>query len=304
MRHQHDSFTNSGLGRAKPQRRVFRSFINNNLKRNRSQMGLVEDRTSSTTIVRIIIGLLMLHLVIIGGVLLKGRFDKMAGGAAVSRSLTPPPSVAPQPAPQAEEVLPQPTAPAVAAAPAAGNHITQPAPAEAAAAPQAPELFPEDGAAVAAPEPAPVVVAPTIAEPAAPAAPAPAEAAATATIKHHINSGDTWYGLSKRYNVSMDALKAANPAAARKDTLFAGEYLNVPVTAEVAAAQAASGAAPAAPAEETATTHTVQRGDTLAKIARKYKMSVPALMKLNNLTEKDARRIKIGQELRVRNGSL
>ncbi len=291
MRHQHDSFTNSGLGRAKPQRRVFRSFINNNLKRNRSQMGLVEDRTSSTTIVRIIIGLLMLHLVIIGGVLLKGRFDKMAGGAAVSRSLTPPPSVA-QPAPQADDVLPQPTAPAVAAAPAAGNHITQPAPAEGAAAQQAPALFPEDGTAVAAPEAAPVVVTPTVAAPAAPAE------AATATIKHHINSGDTWYGLSKRYNVSMDALKAANPTAARKDTLFVGEYLNVPVSAEVAAAQTSSGAA-AAPAEVIATTHTVQRGDTLAKIARKYKMSVPALMKLNDLTEKDARRIKIGQELKV-----
>ncbi len=301
---QHDSFTNSGLGRAKPQKRVFRSFINNKLKRNRSQMGLVEDRTSSTTIVRIIIGLLMLHLVIIGGVLLKGHFDKMAGGVAVSPTLTPPPSVS-APAPQVEVVLPQPTAPAVAAAPEQGNHITQSAPAEAAAAQQAaaPELFPENGAAVAVTTPEPVVVAPTVAAPApaapveaAPAAPAPAPAEATTTIKHLVNSGDTWYGIAQQHGITIDALKAANPTAARKNHLYQGSYLNVPVKADSAAAQAA---AAAAPAEAPAATYTVKRGDTLAKIARKHKMSVSALMKLNNLTEKDARRIKIGQELKV-----
>ncbi len=292
---QHDSFTNSGLGRAKPQRRVFRSFINNNLKRNRSQIGLVEDRTSSTTIVRIIIGLLMLHLVIIGGVLLKGHFDKMAGGVAVSPTLTPPPSVA-QPAPQVEEVLPQPTAPAapaVAAAPA-GNHITQPAPAEAAQ--QSTELFPEGGAAVPAPEPTQVVVAAPVVEP-APAAPAAPAEPETTTIKHLVNSGDTWYGIAQAHGITIDALKAANPAAARKNHLYQGSYLNVPVKADSAAAQAATTAA--APAEETASTYTVKRGDTLGKIARKHKMSVSALMQLNNLTEKDARRIKVGQELKV-----
>ncbi len=294
---QHDSFTNSGLGRAKPQKRVFRSFINNKLKRNRSQMGLVEDRTSSTTIVRIIIGLLMLHLVIIGGVLLKGHFDKVAGGVAVSPTLTPPPSAA-SPAPQAEEVLPQPPAAAVAAAPApSSTHITQPTAAEAtaAAAPQqasTPELFPEDSAAVTATTPEPLVVAPTPAAPAQPAAPAEA----TTTIKHLVNSGDTWYGIAQAHGISIDALKAANPTAARRNHLYQGSYINVPVKADSAAAQAA---AAAAPAEETAATYTVKRGDTLAKIARKYKMSVPALMKLNNLTEKDARRIRIGQELKV-----
>ncbi len=294
---QHSSFTNSGLGRAKPKRR-FHSFINNNLKRNRSQIGLVEDRTSSTTIVRIIIGLLMLHLVIIGGVLLKGHFDKMAGGVAVSPTLTPPPSVA-APAPQVEEVLPQPTpAPAAVATADTGTHITQPG-AAGAAAPQQAELFPEQrtAAALPAPTPTPVVVTPPVVEPApaAPAAPAPAEVEMT-TVKYLVNSGDTWYGIAQKHGISIDTLKAANPTAARKNHLYQGSYLNVPVKADSAAAQAA---ATAAPAEEAAATYTVKRGDTLAKIARKHKMSVPALMKLNGLTDKDARRIKIGQELKV-----
>ncbi len=303
MKHQHDSFTNSGLGRAKPQRR-FRSFVNDNFKRQRSQMGLVEDRTSSTTIVRIIIGLLMLHLVIIGGVLLKGHFDKMAGGVVSSPSLTPPPVLSQPEAPQAEAVLPPatpaPTAPAVAATP--GNHITQPAPAEAAAQPtQGAELFPETpgaATAAAAPAPTPIVVAPPVIEPtpATPATPVtPAEGEMT-TIKHLVNSGDTWYGIAQAHGITIDALKAANPSAARKNHLYQGSYINVPVKADSAAAQAA---AAASPAPEQTPTYTVKRGDTLAKIARKHKMSVSALMKLNNLTDKDARRIKIGQELKV-----
>ncbi len=286
---RYDSFTNSGLGRAKPERHVFRSFINNNLKRNRSKIGLVEDRTSSTTIVRIIIGLLMLHLVIIGGVLLKGHFDKAAAGVAVSPSLTPPPSVA-KPAAPPEEVLPQP-APAPAVAATTGNHITQPV-----------ELFPEGGAAatVEAPAAAPVVVTPPVIEP-APAAPAaePAPAApaeATTTIKYLVSSGDTWYGIAEKHGVSIDALKAANPTAARKNHLYQGSYISVPVKADSAAAQAA---AAEAPAEPEGATYTIKRGDTLARIAKKHKMSVPALMKLNNLSDKDARRIQPGQTLKV-----
>ncbi len=299
MKRQHDSFTNSGLGRAKPRHHVFHSFVNTRLKRNRSQMGLVEDRTSSTTIVRIIIGLLMLHLVIIGGVLLKGHVDKMAGGVSVPPALTPPPRAAqnevlsqPPAAPVASATPAQASSPAapVAAAPA-GNHITQSM--------QGGELFPEGNAAVAAPAPTPVVVNPPVLEPApaAPAAPAtPAPAEATTTIKHLVNSGDTWYGIAQKHGISMDALKAANPTAARKTHLYQGSYLNVPVKADSEAARAA---AAAQPVETPAATYTVKRGDTLAKIARKHKMSVPALMKLNDLTEKDARRIKIGQELKV-----
>ncbi len=288
MKRQHDSFTNSGLGRAKPRHHVFHSFVNTRLKRNRSQMGLVEDRTSSTTIVRIIIGLLMLHLVIIGGVLLKGHVDKMAGGVSVPPALTPPPRA------EQNEVLPQPPAAPLAVEPA-GNHITQPT--------QGGELFPEENAVAAtpAPAPAPVVVTPPVVE-STPATPAPAPATpaapaeATTTIKYLVNSGDTWYGIAQKHGITMDALKAANPTAARKTHVYQGSYLNVPVKADSEAARAATAAQPV---ETPAATYTVKRGDTLARIARKHKMSVPALMKLNNLTDKDARRIKIGQELKV-----
>ncbi len=308
MKKDYASFTNSSLGRSKPRKHIFHSFVNSTLKRkkNHSNIGLVEDSTSSTTIVRIIIGLLMVHIVIIGGVLLKGHFDKLAGGVSVPPALTPPPA-APAMAQQAEEVPLQP----VVMAPAqqqqqGGNHITQPAQAEADA--QQPALFPEDGAAVASapsapaaepvvttPAPAPVAVEPA---PAAPAETQPTAAQAdapTTTVRYLVNSGDTWYGIAQAHGISQDALRAANPEAARKRHLIQGQYINLPVRADSPAAQAAAKAAEA----EVGPTYTVKRGDTLASIARRHKMSTAALMKLNNLTDKDARRIKPGQKLKV-----
>ncbi len=286
---QHDSFSNSGLGRAKPQRHVFRSFINQKLKRKHSHIGLVEDRTSSTTIVRIIIGLLMLHLVIIGGVLLKGHVDSLAGGIAAPPTMTPPPPVL-----QAEETLaPVAVAPATPATPAAptapvaassSTHITA-----------EPELFPEDGAAVTLPSAnaAPVVVTPPVAV-AAPETPA----VPTTNIRVLVNSGDTWFGIAEEYNVSMDALKAANPTAARRSHLYQGNYINVPVPVNSPAAKAAAQATKVA-AAPAAATYKVKRGDTLARIASRHKMSTATLMKINNLSEKDSRSIRPGQVLKV-----
>ncbi|WP_429634251.1 LysM peptidoglycan-binding domain-containing protein, partial [Anoxybacillus kestanbolensis] len=45
-------------------------------------------------------------------------------------------------------------------------------------------------------------------------------------------------------------------------------------------------------------TYTVQKGDTLQKIATKYKTSVAALQKLNNI--KNPNIIRVGQKLRVK----
>ena len=101
MRNQ-DPFRNSELDRAKPKRHTFHSLINDKLKRHRSDTGLVEDRTSSVTIVRIIVGLLLLHLIIIGGVLLRGHMVKEGStGLAAPVAITPPPAAPPAAAPAA-----------------------------------------------------------------------------------------------------------------------------------------------------------------------------------------------------------
>lgn len=272
------SFRDSELDRAKPQRHFFRSLINNKLKRHRSDTGLVEDRTSSTTVIRIIVALLLLHLIVIGGVILRGKMisDDTVG---VAPAITPPPAAtAPQ---EAMEVLPQPVDGPVGNPVRTANHITQ-----------APAAAPADDVA----EEIEIVTPPAMPAASEPATVAPAPAAPTVTAKHLVASGETLYGIARKYNISTDAISKANPQL-KGHNIISGTYLNIPVKADSDAGRAA--AAHAAAHEPTGPTYTIQRGDTLARIARKHKISTAKLMKLNNLSEKDARRIKPGDKLKV-----
>ncbi len=289
---KNQAFRNSDMARVRPKRHIFHSLLyDNKPKRHRTDTGLVEDTTSGSTIVRIIGGLLLVHLIVIGGVLLRGHMVKSNSGVAVSPTITPPPAQqAPAPA---EEVLPQPTAvpAAPAAAPAApapaANHITQ-APA------------PQDATVTLTPPAEPVLVTPPPAPAAAPAAPAaPAAAPQTTMVKHYVASGDTWYRIAAQYGTTVEALQAANPKSAQKNTLFSGTYLNVPVKADSPHAQATLAETAAAEAAAAPRIHVVKRGENLGIIAKRNKISLQKLMQLNNLTEKDARRIRVGQELKI-----
>lgn len=276
------SFRHSELDRAKPQRHFFRSLINNNLKRHRSDTGLVEDRTSSTTVIRIIVALLLLHLIVIGGVILRGKMisDDAVG---VAPAITPPPAAPAQQA--AMEVLPQPVdGPVGNPVRPSANHITQ--------APAAAPAAPADDVA----EEIEIVTPPALPAASEPAPAAPAPATATVTAKHLVASGETLYGIARKYNVSTEAISKANPQL-KGHNIISGTYLNIPVKADSDAGRAA--AAHAAAHEPISPTYTIQKGDTLARIARKHKISTAKLMKLNNLSERDARRIKPGDKLKV-----
>lgn len=280
---KNEAFRNSELARVRPKRHIFHSLLYDKSKRHRTDTGLVEDSSSSTTIVRIIGGLLLVHLVVIGGVLLRGHMVKSNSGVAVAPTITPPP-VQQEPAP-AEEVLPQPApapaTPAPASAPVA-NHITQS------------PVSPDSAVTVTAPV-EPILVTPTPAqtEPVAPAA------QPTVKVKHYVASGDTWYRIAAQYGTTVEALQAANPASAQKNVLFSGTYLDVPVKADSPHAQTTAAVSAEAEPASAAKTHVVKRGETLGGIAKRNKMSLQKLLKINNLTEKDARRIQVGTELKV-----
>ncbi len=284
---KNQAFRNSDMARVRPKRHIFHSFLyDNKPKRHRTDTGLVEDTTSGSTIVRIIGGLLLVHLIVIGGVLLRGHMVKSNSGVAVSPTITPPPAQqAPAPA---EEVLPQPTAvpaaPAAAPAAPAANHITQ-APA------------PQDATVTLTPPAEPVLVTPPPAPAAAPVA--PAAAPQTTMVKHYVASGDTWYRIAAQYGTTVEELQAANPKSAQKNVLFSGTYLNVPVKSDSPQAQATLAETAAAEAAAAPQIHVVKRGENLGIIAKRNKISLQKLMQLNNLTEKDARRIRVGQELKV-----
>ena len=101
---------------------------------------------------------------------------------------------------------------------------------------------------------------------------------ANAAMDHKIVLNDTLWGLSKKYNVTIDALKKYNKLSS--DTIYVGDTLKVPTKAEAALTAAK--------------THRVVKGDTLWSLAKKYGTTVSALKKLNNLTSDT---IYIGQTL-------
>lgn len=289
---QETSLRDSMLGRGKPKHKRFHTFVNSKLKRHRSDTGLVEDRTSSTAVVRLIVGLLLVHLIIIGGVLARGQLIKSNSGLAVSPGVTAPP-VAP-PAKKAE-----PAAPAKQEAPAPVNMTTvlKPAPAAQPAAQPAATPAPQVNHITQAPAAQPAPVQPTVAATPAPQpAPAPAN---TVKVNHYVQSGDTWGRVAAQYGTSVDALKGANPAAAANVNLISGTYLEVPVAADSEAAKAVVAEKEKTVEEAKPKTHVVKRGETLGGIANRNKITLKKLMQLNNLTPKDTRRIRPGMELKV-----
>lgn len=296
---KNSSFRNSGLDRAKPATHRFHSFINKKLKQHRSDIGLVEDGTSSHTVVRVIMGLLVIHLVVIGGVLVRGHLTKTGAGVAIAPSVQAPPSAtaAAEVERPGEILSTQPAAPAKQGSTPLDLSVK-------------PVVNPDAQVGVTAPKPAdthitqvPGVAAEeetaeeVTAEPAV--ATTPAAPAKTVTVKHLIRSGETWQGIAKQYGVTVAALKTANPKSAAKNMLYQGSYLSVPVSAEsehgktVAAQQQQDAAANAAKM------HTLQKGESLGLLAKKYKTSVNKLMQLNGFTDKDARRLKPGTNIKI-----
>ncbi len=315
-----ESFRNSTLGRAQttPKKR-FHSFINSKFKRHRSDTGMVEDRVGSVTIVRTIVGLLVIHLVFIGGVLVRGHLAKSGSGIAIDPSITPPPAVtATETAPTATAST---TAPTAAPIDLTKTNTTTPlptlttAPTAAQTAAQTKPVTPTVPAADTKPQQNTVkpVVASTsitqapaddVAEEVAPAQPTvvevkPAQNVRTVMKKHRVASGDTWSRIATQNGISVEALKSANPKAASKNTLFSGIILDVPIPAD-----SAEGKTIAATQEQEAViakgkTHVVKSGENLGRIAKKYNTTVAKIRDLNNLTPADDKKIRPGMELKV-----
>lgn len=122
------------------------------------------------------------------------------------------------------------------------------------------------------------------------AAPAPATPNGTTII---VGTSDTLEGLSKRYNVSQAAILQANGYRGPR-ALSPGQSLVIPRQGAVAAPAVA--AAPARPTAA-ATTHYVNRGDTLMSISRRNNVPVAELARANGLSP--TAQLKLGSKITV-----
>ena len=99
----------------------------------------------------------------------------------------------------------------------------------------------------------------------------------TTGITYTVKSGDSLYSIAREYNTTVDAIKNLNNLTS--NLLPIGQVLKIPSDASLE------------------TTYTVQKGDSLYSIAKKFGTTVDTLKSLNNLT---SNLLSIGQILIVR----
>lgn len=111
------------------------------------------------------------------------------------------------------------------------------------------------------------------------------------TTTHTVKAGDTLLDIALTYNVTVEAIKAAN-AIGDDDTIYPGDTLTIP----------AQGSAPpaATPPPAGGVFHTVAQNETLGGIALQYGVTTEALLAANNLNSADL--IQVGQELIIPSG--
>ena len=97
---------------------------------------------------------------------------------------------------------------------------------------------------------------------------------------YYAQRGDTLRKIAARFSTTVDAILRVNPQIKNPNIIYVGQAITLP----------GSGSA---------TTHTVQRGDTLRIIANRYGTTVDAILALNpNI--KNPNLIYVGQVVRVR----
>lgn len=109
---------------------------------------------------------------------------------------------------------------------------------------------------------------------------------------YEVRSGDTLVAIAARSNVTVNQLRAAN--SIRGDLIRVGQVLTIPGESS---AQVTAVAAQESPVSQpTELEHQVRRGETLWRIANRYRTSVDALRSQNGLA---GDMLKVGQVLKV-----
>lgn len=288
----------------------FEAFIGggkkNNSTKNQAEQSL-EDDGPSRPVVRFLIILLLLQIIVIGGIFLRSSITKSGLSAPGEKDPAPlalenkknneatTPSADKKETPAANRSLTDTLAQgATPAKPADKKPLDLPQPIK------SPETAPgatTDGKApVTAVEPLPIDE--PIFDGKNPQLPAPLPAAGKGgapktAARHLVLSGDTWETIARDYACNINDLKKANPKAGQIPAN--NTYLTIP-SAEAVGAEIVDEEDTIA---STGKTYTIKSGDTLSAIARKNKVPLANLMKINKFTDADARKIKPGQVIKL-----
>lgn len=115
---------------------------------------------------------------------------------------------------------------------------------------------------------------------------------------HTVKSGETAYAISRRYGISFDELCAVNGGKDVLSRLSPGQVLKIPSGGRTVVAQKSSGTSKtSASAAPKVAEYSVQSGETLWSISRKFNMKPMELLALNGMDQ--STRIKVGDTVKV-----
>lgn len=89
-------------------------------------------------------------------------------------------------------------------------------------------------------------------------------------MNYIVQRGDTLTSIAARFNVTVQAILAANPLITNPNLIFVGQVIRIPTVQP-----------PPPPPPPTGGRYVVQPGDTLAAIARRFNVRLPALIAAN-----------------------
>jgi peptidoglycan lytic transglycosylase D len=120
------------------------------------------------------------------------------------------------------------------------------------------------------------------------------------SVDHYVTRGETLSEIARQYRVSVTTIQAANPSL-RPRALRVGQRLIIPMSGRVVP-RAAMRVSPASVTRRATTggiaaSHRVRSGETATQIARRYGVSLRALLDYNGLGMRSI--IKVGQRIRI-----
>ena len=110
-----------------------------------------------------------------------------------------------------------------------------------------------------------------------------------------VEKGDTLYSIATKFSTTVQAIKTLNNLTT--NTLLPGQHIYIPTSSETPT-EPTTPEVPTQPFEPDIPylTYTVQRGDSLWKISRKYEVPVNDIISFNNLSSVN---LQIGDELKI-----
>lgn len=126
-----------------------------------------------------------------------------------------------------------------------------------------------------------------------------------ASLEYTVKKGDNLYNIAKKFGVSVESIKDHNNLPSNK--LAIGDKLTIPQQSKLKNKKEPTNVSNSTPTSQKVSVtstdpfdvryHEVKKGDTIAKIAKKYSMSSNRIMEINGLT---TTKLRIGQHLLIK----